>query len=191
VPLPDILPLEGSLAHGLVFSHYDGFLSHVLPGKLFSVTKDCTFVFVSLKYGLFYIIDDAYLKKIILMHMNGYTYLIRRNNILYIVVLKQTIEQTSIYRAHPQRVSRKYHILLPKTCDVNGSFESYDDQNKIRIKKQDIIEFKKSHVDKPRVFKLSIYEITKECETGDEVSLFLYNFSFLKLLKHSKNIYML
>ncbi|XP_045200260.2 uncharacterized protein LOC123554287 isoform X2 [Mercenaria mercenaria] len=31
VPLPDILPLEGSLAHGLVFSHYSGFLSYVLP----------------------------------------------------------------------------------------------------------------------------------------------------------------
>ncbi|XP_053404219.1 uncharacterized protein LOC123554299 [Mercenaria mercenaria] len=109
ISLPEVLPV-GSMAHGLVFSHYTGFLCHVLP------------------------------------------------------VLKEEIQKTNIYKKKHLHVSTKYYMLLPGTCNIRDDLTSYDEEENIKIEKQENLKFEKPHAGKKRTFSLSIYKISKGTE---------------------------
>ncbi|XP_060603163.1 uncharacterized protein LOC132756178 [Ruditapes philippinarum] len=109
IPIPDILPV-GSLAHGLVFSHFNGYYKYILP------------------------------------------------------VLQKELEKTDVYKNNPGRVSVRYYLLIPSTCEVVSSLSGCDSKNKITIEEETILKLEKEHVGKDREFNITIYRLKK----GDE-----------------------
>lgn len=79
--------------------------------------------------------------------------------------MRKRIPETDTYKTNPGKVSRMYYILLPSSCKILDNFESFDEENKIFIKKESVIKFTvENHSGKPREFNLNMYSIQKEGE---------------------------